>query len=959
MTPEQFIATWKDNSLSEKGGAQPHFEDLCKLLGVAPPRAYGEYCYEQDLEKMLGGKGFADVWKRGCFAWENKGPDKDLAPALMQLKNYAGALDNPPVLVVCNRERVEIHANFNGYPNTAKVIPLADIGQPDNLQALRWLFSPDTVQNLRPKKSNAAITAEAAAEFARLADAMRARGLDAQKVAHFLIQSIFCMYAEDEGLLHNGPTQNPQIFTAILNSAGQDAARAIARIRTLFEAMQNRGGTFGIDDIAWFNGGLFATIDIPPLTADDLQTLRRAAADLDWRAIDPTIFGTLFERGLDPKARAPLGAFYTDVATINKLIEPVITRPLAAEWEQAKEKIAAALEKESKAGRPKAKNDARRAAQAAYYGYLERLRHFRVLDPACGSGNFLYLAMRALKDLEQKAQIDAELMGLERQISIETGPANVLGIEINEFAAELARATVWIGDLQWSRENGRPISHDPILKPLDGIEHRDALLNPDGNEADWPACDAIVSNPPFLGGSKKRGELGDATFDALAKAFSRERVPPGADLVCYWFDKARQHIKEGKAKTAGLVATQAIRNGTNRTVLDNICRDSRIFEAWRDESWINDGAAVRVSLVCLGAGDGAMLDGQPVAAINVNLTAGSSTSSSDLTQAKPLAENRLTSFQGSQKIGAFDIDGDLARQWLSKPNPNGKPNIEVLKPCYNGLDVTRRPRDIWIIDFGVRATEHEAALFEAPFEFLVKHVKPERIHNPRAVRAKYWWRHGDPQPAMRSTIADLRRYIATPEVAKHRTFSWLDASVLPDKKLIVVARADDTSFGILHSRMHEVWALANASMHGVGNDPRYTPTTCFETFPFPAGLTPKDTAQGVPDTPAARAIADAAVKLNALRENWLNPPEWTDWVITPEEEKAGFPKRPVAKPGFEAELKKRTLTNLYNARPAWLAALHEALDRAVAAAYGWEDYTPAMPDDEILRRLLALNLLRS
>ena len=212
---------------------------------------------------------------------------------------------------------------------------------------------------------------------------------------------------------------------------------------------------------------------------------------------------------------------------------------------------------------------------------------------------------------------------------------------------------------------------------------------------------------------------------------------------------------------------------------------------------------------------------------------------------------------------------------------------------------------------------------------------------------------------MRRKITSLSRFVVTPEVSKHRAFAWVNTSVVPDKNLCVIARSDDTTFGILHSRFHELWSLRLCTYLGVGNDPRYTPTTTFQTFPFPAGLTPRDTAQGAPTGPVADAIASAAKRLNELRENWLNPPEWVDWVITPEEETAGFPKRPVAKPGKEAELKKRTLTNLYNQRPAWLDNAHRALDAAVAAAYGWSDYTWEMPDEEILRRLLALNLARA
>ena len=220
---------------------------------------------------------------------------------------------------------------------------------------------------------------------------------------------------------------------------------------------------------------------------------------------------------------------------------------------------------------------------------------------------------------------------------------------------------------------------------------------------------------------------------------------------------------------------------------------------------------------------------------------------------------------------------------------------------------------------------------------------------------------------MRSKLSGLCRYIATAHVSKHRCFIWLNANVLPDKMLIVIARSDDTTFGILHSRFHELWSLRLCTWLGVGNDPRYTPTTTFETFPFPPGLTPRDTAplacQASPpclvEQIVAENIAAAARRLNELRENWLNPPEWVDWVITPEEEKAGFPKRPVAKPGHEADLKKRTLTNLYTQRPAWLDLAHKELDKAVAAAYGWTDYAPETPDEEILRRLLALNLERS
>ena len=964
MTPIEFITTWKCNSLTEKGGAQPHFEDLCRMLGVAPPRQYGEYCYEQDLKKMHGGAGFADVWKRGCFAWENKGPDKDLGAALMQLKNYAGALDNPPVLIVCNRERIELHPCFVGYPSTPRIIALDDIGEPDNLNALRWLFSVDDVNKLRPLKSNAAITAEAAGEFARLASDMRQRGLDSQQVAHFLIQCIFCMYAEDEGLLHKGSTDNQQIFTSILKSARDDVERASKRIANLFSAMQ-QGGSYGNDDIAWFNGGLFNTVDIPELNGDDLGVLRHAAESLDWRAIDPTIFGTLFERGLDPNARAPLGAHYTDTGTIRKLIQPLIVEPLAAAWAAIKPILAKAQDKGVKSAPYK-------AAVTAYQGYFEQLKNFRVLDPACGSGNFLYLALHALKDLEHAAQIDLELLGFGRQLHVATGPTNVLGLEINEYAAELARVTVWIGDLQWSQRNGRPIAQNPILRSLDSIEHRDALLAEDGSEAQWPAADVIIGNPPFLGDKKMRGELGDDYTSRLRQCYAGQ-VPGGADLVCYWFHKARQQIVAGQSQYAGLVSTNSVRGGANRKVLDAIANELVIFNAWGDEPWVNDGAAVRVSLVCFASAQfvgSVQLDDQPVGRINADLTANEEQDAGlDLTVAIQLGSNANCSFIGTQKGGPFDIKGEIARNWLSQPNVNGRSNVEVVRPWVNGMDITRRPSDTWVVDFGSSMSDEDACEFELPYAHALVEVQPKRANLNRDGHRLYWWRHAESRPGMRQALQGLERFITTPRVSKHRVFSWQHSSCLADSAVAVITRADDTTFGIIHSRFHELWSLGLCTFLGVGNDPRYTPSSTFETFPFPVGLTPADTkgqAQiegelqlppvAAEYLPAARAIASAAQRLNLLRQNWLNPAEWVERVP---EVVAGYPERIVAKPEHAAELKKRTLTNLYNSRPAWLNNAHKALDQAVAAAYGWQDYTPDMAEEEILQRLLALNQARA
>jgi type II restriction/modification system DNA methylase subunit YeeA len=346
------------------------------------------------------------------------------------------------------------------------------------------------------------------------------------------------------------------------------------------------------------------------------------------------------------------------------------------------------------------------------------------------------------------------------------------------------------------------------------------------------------------------------------------------------------------------------------------------------------------------------LNGQEVAEIYADLTAPvGAEPGTDLTLAKPLAENGLTAFNGIQKTGPFDISGEIARAWITLPaNPNGLGNWEVVKPYWNGLDLTRRIRDMWIVDFGWEMSEADASLFEAPFEYALRQIKPVRDANSLEALRRDWWRLWRPRPEMRKKISALTRYIVTPEVSKHRLFGFLSLPTLPDKNLIVIARSDDVTFGILHSRFHELWALRMGT--SLEDRPRYTPTTTFETFPFPAGLTPNLKPEDYAN-PHAEAIAQAARRLNELRENWLNPPEWVERVpeVVP-----GYPDRLIPKPGLEAELKKRTLTNLYNQRPAWLANAHQALDAAVAAAYGW----PAdLREEEILRRLLALNRERS
>ncbi|MCY4563912.1 MAG: N-6 DNA methylase, partial [Gammaproteobacteria bacterium] len=622
---------------------------------------------------------------------------------------------------------------------------------------------------------------------------------------------------------------------------------------------------------------------------------------------------------------------YTDRDKIMLIVEPVVIRPWLAEWEREKTEIAADLARAETAKSPATRSRRRNKAEFRFREFLNRLRGFTVLDPACGSGNFLYLALQALKGLEHRVQLEAEVLGFQRAFP-EIGPANVKGIEINPYAAELARVSVWIGEIQWMRRNGFAASQDPILKPLNTIECRDAILAPDGSEPEWPEADVVIGNPPFLGARVMRGGLGHDYTERLRRTY-RGVVASSADLVCYWFHKAGGLVAQGKLARGGLVATNSIRGGDNRPVLDRIATDCVIFDAWPDEPWVIDGAAVRVSLMCFGARDAGLpitLNGEATTHIHADLT----DDTINLTQAVRLATNQARAFLGVNKNGAFDIPGHLAREWLQLPaNPNGRPNADVLRPRIVGKDLVQRSSDQWIIEFGATMSKADSALYEAPFAYVAEHVRPVRATNRVKPLRENWWRHMRPRPVMWQALEGMARCIVTPTLAKHRLFAWLDTSVCPDHQLIVIARNDDVTFGILHSRFHEAWSLRLGTWLGVGNDPRYTPTTTFETFPFPGGLSPDIPAVNYAEDRRAVAIARAARQLVELRDRWLNPPEWVEWVDEPV---PGYPKRPVARDTAAAkELKARTLTSLYNARPQWLAAAHSALDAAVAAGSGW------------------------
>jgi len=871
------------------------------------------YAFEKGAGKAEGGEGWADVWMRDHFAWEYKGKRKDLAAAYSQLNGYREALGNPPLLVVCDLARFEIHTNFtNTVPRVYRFTLddlAADPGEP--LRILRAVFTdPET---LRPTRLREELTERAAKDFAALATALRSRGHHPHTVAHFLDRLLFAMFAEDASILPKN------LIDRLASATKGDAAAFSGALHDLFGKMAKGGGLFGVERIEWFNGGLFDDAEVIELAPAEMETIGRVSK-LDWSQIEPAIFGTLFERGLDPDQRAQLGAHYTDRASILRLVEPVLMAPLRRDWAETQATITPLV----LAGRKvTARTPADQNPERIFAAFLERLRAIRVLDPACGSGNFLYISLQLLKDLEYEAIQWGSLVLRIPQEFPQVGPQNLLGIEINPFAAELARVTIWIGQIQWMLAHGLGHPRDPVLQPLDNIREQDALVDLSDpshpREAEWPEAAVVVGNPPFCGAKLLRANLGDEYVETLFAVFG-DRLPGMSDLCAYWHEKARAQIAAGKLRRSGLLATQGIRGGLGREVLERIKRSGDIFFAYADEPWVLAGANVHISFV--GQDDGSQnertLGGRPVASINSDLTSGV-----DVTKARRLKENAAITYIADVKGGPFDIDAATARRLLASPNPDGRSNSDVVRPWVNGLDVTRRPRGLWIVDFGLDRTEQDAALYEAPFEYVKTHVKPFRDTVKRLRYRERWWLHSEAIPGMRRSLRRLTRFVASPRVSKHRLFVWLPAAVLPDVQLVVVCRDDDYTFGVLHSRVHEAWARAmGTQLREVESGFRYTPTTCFETFPFPR-----------PTHAQREAIAESARDLDRLRTGWLNPPGLS-----------------------EADLAKRTLTNLYNARPTWLAQAHERLDAAVLAAYGW----PVDIDrEDLLTRLLALNLARA
>ena len=932
MTPYEFTNKWGKSTLSESAASHEHFLDICRLTGQPTPAEADPggdfFTFEKSLKKESGRQGFADVWRQNCFAWEYKGQHADLDKAYAQLQLYRESLGNPPLLVTCDFDRYEVHTNFNNTVKRVFRFTNADITSDSAvdgstltpIQVLMALFVDP--YSLQPGQSQARLTEEAAELLGKLTEDLRKwneasdEPIPDQRIARFVMRMIFCFFAADVGLIPK------DAFTYLIRVNRANPTNFKDNLSKLFCAMRD-GGEFLMQEVPHFNGGLFDDDFVPTLIADHIAMFEQLN-ELTWSDIEPSIFGTLFERVIDESKRRQLGTHYTSRDDIELIVEPVLMKPYRAQWEAVREEAQPHLDWESQQGQER--EQMRKGLHTLLSEFQDRLVAMTVLDPACGSGNFLYVSLALLKALEKEVIAFASAHGLDGFIP-KVHPRQLFGIETDEYAHELASAVVWIGYLQWKHRNAFDLAGEsPILQPLDNIRLADAILDfdTDGDaaprEAEWPGTDVIIGNPPFLGGKLIRRELGDDYVDAMFRVWDG-RVPHEADLCCYWFEKARSQIEQGAAHRAGLLATQGIRGGRNREVLNRIAETGALFWAQSDREWTLDGAAVQVSMVGFdnGSETSRELDGLQVSEIFTNLRSGET----DVTKARRLAENLGIAFQGPVKVGKFDIVESEAQAVIRHPNPDRRSNRDVVQPWVNGSDITGRPRNMWIINFGEMSIE-EASLYESPFEYVRKNIKPVRLKNRDWQRRTYWWRLGRSGRDWQVAAEPLERYIATPRVAKHRLFVWVPTDTLPDSAVIAFARDDDYFFGVLHSQVHELWARSQGTqLREVESGFRYTPRSTLETFPFPE-----------PTSGQRADIAEAAKHLDMLRQGWLNPPP--DDVSL-------------------SELRRRTLTNLYNAPPTWLRLAHRSLDEAVSAAYGW----PAdLADGEIIARLLDLNLKR-
>jgi hypothetical protein len=1017
MTPDDsqriqaLIEKWQRSEGNEQANSQPFFLDLCAALGVSgpPPKdssGSDTYSFEKAI-KTFSEKGQtskrADFYKEGYFLLEakqgsfssNKGHGKRgtkiyedvMQGAFNQARQYIQLIDSPtkpPFLITCDiGYRFDIWEGFSGEYGSygaRQRVSLAELLQPEVFDRFVKIFTDP--QSLNPEKLRAKVTREVAAELAKLSRWLEDQGRDPQTTASFLMRCIFTMFAEDVELLKG------EVFTKALRDRWIPYPETFQpEIEQLWLTM-NTGGSFGFERVLQFNGSFFENATAIALPAAQLKILLDAA-EKDWKEVEPAIFGTLVERALEKKERSRLGAHYTPRSYVERLVRPVVMEPLRQEWDDIELEVKRLLKPE--AGKEDPTPTQRKKAEQEIRAFLDKLRQIKILDPACGTGNFLYVALDLLKGLE--AEVQTRLVDVAGSVQLDVlkqiNPSQFLGIEINPRAAAIAELVIWIGYLQWFfKRYGNAEPPEPVLQAFNNIENRDAVLAYDGTEpdvdaqtgqvrtrwggrmmqhpvtgeqvpdpsdqvvilkylnpraAEWPKADYVVSNPPFIGNKRMREALGDGYTETVRELF--QEIPDTIDYVLYWWHQAANRVRRGMINAFGFITTNTIKQTWQRKVIDfHLTQKTPIdlFFAIPDHPWIDEGAAVRISMTAarreqqdtsglcrIGVIDEEISATSPeeeaeklrvryisVARINGNLSPGTNISLAFLLKA-----NSELSASGVKLHGAgFILTREEARSMGyidDLENPSG--TNRIIKKYRNGRDLTGKCRDSFVIDFD-DLSEIEASKFATPFQRVVERVKPERVINRDKQRRENWWRFGRSNEQMRNSLKDLQRYIVTIVTAKHRVFLFLGKEVLPDDSLTVIGLSDAYFLGILQSRIHIIWSLAAGGT--LEDRPRYNKTRCFDPFPFPDS-TPEQ----------KQKIRDLGDRLDAHRKSVqaAHP----DITITGmynllEKLRAGQPFTDA-----DRDYNNRALVST-------LKQIHDELDVAVLEAYGWSDLVPLL-----------------
>jgi hypothetical protein len=1015
-----FISKWRLSGASERANKDAFLLDLCAVLDVEKPNPKtgdvdrDDYVFEREAVLLHdGGRqtlGFIDLYKKGFFILEAKQGSHEgskkigtarrgtpswnaaMQEAFGQALTYSQTIETPPPFIIITDIGYcfDLYASFDGTRNYRKFPDalsarihfdrLAD--KPQHLELLRTIFTdPHT---LDPSKRAARITREIAGHIASLARSLEAAKHDPELVAKFLMRCLFTMYAEDVQLLPKG------IFSEAVERWIEQPESFPGEVEDLWKRMNEGGNLFGRGHIWRFNGGLFAEPVALALNREQLLILGLAAKS-DWRDVEPAIFGTLLERALDPKERHRLGAHYTPRAYVERLVRPTIEEPVRGEWDSVRAAVQKLLTEVDPDKNIKAVAEARKLV----YAFYDRLTKIRVLDPACGSGNFLFVALDLFKRLENEVLDLLDELGETRALYSPSGrtvtPEQFLGIEVKSWAKEITELVLWIGWLQWQiRTRGwasKPA--EPILRDFHNIECRDAVLAWDSVEpllddegtpvtrwdgetmkvhpvtgedvpdesartpvyryvnprkAEWPEAEFIVGNPPFVGNKRMREALGDGYVDALRDVHGD--VPESSDYVMYWWNRAARLATEGTAKRFGLITTNSITQPFNRTVVSESFSWAApivLRFAVADHPWASGpfGAAVRVSMTVgeQGRGNGVVMSireerdvGTDALEIRAVYTTGSIAANlnigADVLSAVSLRANRNLSFMGVTLGGqGFVVDRDDPLTDVSSP---------YVRPYLTGKELNQQAKGRLVIDFYGLSLDEARKRFPEGMQRLASTVFPERQQNNRKAYREKWWLFVEPRQSMRAALAGLSSYIAICRTAKHRVFQMPSADAIVESTVIAIALGDYFALGVLSSRAHIVFSLKAGTRLGVGNDPRYNNSVCFDPFPFPDAV--EFTKQRI------RNLGEQLDR-HRKRQQELHP----DLTITGmynvlEKLRSGEP--------LTAKEKKIHEDGLVSV----LRQIHDDLDAAVFDAYGWPH---DLSDEQILERLVALNAERA